>query len=310
MTDDRLHRWLEPVDQPLTPDSAFAAALLDELGAELGFASTASATVPAGRTRRARPTAWEPRTARRRWDLLLVAALHTAGSIRIAIRPDHPQVSLSDAPAVGFDRDVADALAAHLDVAAAVVIEDVGTMLEIDRTASWDAALPSVGIELVDPATFLATDPYYAWSRYVVVADGGPTTLEELATSPVCAVSGDAGTAWLRGNRLGARSPITTTVIERSTDEACFAALDSGDAVALVTAQLSDADLQVRAGVQVIGGPDPEPRPIVVRREQDGGPDPGSLLEALDGALTEMRADGTLTRLSQSRFGGADLTTP
>ena len=78
----------------------------------------------------------------------------------------------------------------------------------------------------------------------------------------------------------------------------------------MVTARWSDADIQVRAGIKVIGGPDAEPRSVIVRRADGAGPDPTDLLVALDGALEAMHQDGTLTRLSQSRFGGVDMTTP
>src|SRR5690349_9425503 len=37
MTDDRLRRWLESAEQPMSPDPEFAAALHDELRGELGF---------------------------------------------------------------------------------------------------------------------------------------------------------------------------------------------------------------------------------------------------------------------------------
>jgi ABC-type amino acid transport substrate-binding protein len=83
--------------------------------------------------------------------------------------------------------------------------------------------------------------------------------------------------------------------------------LASGEAVAAVTAWLSDADLQVLGDVRVIGGPDAEPRSAVVHRQSSVTRE---LLDAVDDALVSMRADGTLKRLSQSRFGGADLTTP
>jgi ABC-type amino acid transport substrate-binding protein len=86
--------------------------------------------------------------------------------------------------------------------------------------------------------------------------------------------------------------------------------LQSGAAVAAVTAELSDADLQVRSDIRVIGGPGPEPRPVIVHHSHVGGPDTTELLRAIDDALAAMRADGTLTRLSQNRFGGSDLTRP
>jgi ABC-type amino acid transport substrate-binding protein len=40
----------------------------------------------------------------------------------------------------------------------------------------------------------------------------------------------------------------------------------------------------------------------------DGGPDAKDVLRSVDAALDRMRDDGTLARISQSRFGGADLS--
>ena len=124
-------------------------------------------------------------------------------------------------------------------------------------------------------------------------------------------MAGDPSDAWLRGGYDGSTpSPSTPSVITRSDDTGCLAALTAGEAIGALTAHLSDADLQVLGDVRVIGGPDAEPRSAVVRRPTGPDPDPGSLLAAVDAAFDAMRADGTLTRLSQSRFGGADLTTP
>ena len=104
--------------------------------------------------------------------------------------------------------------------------------------------------------------------------------------------------------------PNSMTIMTRPTDVDCLAAVSSGAAVAAVTAQLSAADLQIRSDVRVIGGPSPEPRSAIVSRSPRSGGDPSDLLQAVDDALAGMRADGTLPRLSQSRFGGIDLTTP
>jgi len=87
-------------------------------------------------------------------------------------------------------------------------------------------------------------------------------------------------------------------------------ALSEGSAAGAVTARLSDADIAVRPGVRVLDpGPVPESRVAIVPRLQ-GGDGRSTLLEAIDAVFQSMHADGTLTRLSQNRFGGADLTQP
>src|SRR5439155_8354987 len=119
----------------------------------------------------------------------------------------------------------------------------------------------------------------------------------------ICAVAGDPSALWLRGGYGGGSggstsTPATTSIITRPTDADCLTALAAGDAVAAMTAHLSDADLQVRTDIRVIGGPDAEPRSVLVHGLVGGGSDAGGLLAAVDDALAAMRADGTLTRLS------------
>jgi ABC-type amino acid transport substrate-binding protein len=145
----------------------------------------------------------------------------------------------------------------------------------------------------------------------VVGAASTAASIQDVAAGPICAVADDASMDWLLGGYGAAASTAaTSSVITRPSDADCLNAIDTGDAVAFLTARLSDAELQVLADIRVIGGPDAEPRPVLVRRRTGSEADPADLLAALDGALAAMRADGTLTRLSQSRFGGADLTRP
>jgi cystine transport system substrate-binding protein len=238
----------------------------------------------------------------------LLDAIRGSGQIRIAVRPDHPQAPIGGA-ATGFDTDVAAELARRLGFRPDIVIVDVQTMLGPDQH-TWDVALPSTADWLIATPPFLRSTPYYAWPhRLVVAVDSTANGIKDLATGPICAIAGDPSESWLRGGYGGtSSSPATTTVITRSTDADCLAALAAGDAVAAVTAQLSDAELQVLGTISVIGGPDAEPRSALVHAQTGVEPDSTSLLAAVDDALAAMRADGTLTRFSQSRFGGADLS--
>ncbi|HEY4571120.1 MAG TPA: transporter substrate-binding domain-containing protein, partial [Kribbella sp.] len=134
--------------------------------------------------------------------------------------------------------------------------------------------------------------------------------IQDVAVGPICAVAGDPSEAWLRGGYAGSSSsPVARSVITLQTDADCLSALASGTAVAAVTAWLSDADIHALADVRVIGGPDAESRSVVVHRSSPTAADPSDLLSAVDDAFVSMRTNGTLTRLSRSRFGGFDLTT-
>jgi L-cystine transport system substrate-binding protein len=336
MTDDRLRRWLEAGEQPLNPDPDFAVVLRDELRQELGFIPTGGARQDPRYVRRVRA-----RDRRGPAHLLLVAALVVAsvgaaavagalvertseqaqdlltqvresGRIRIAVRPDHPQFSGSGQPTAGFDIDVASALADHLGVRDDIVVIDAAAIQSGEDDDLWDVALPSVAVSELDSTRFLVSSPYYRWPHRLVVAETATATgATDLAGEPICAVAGDAGERWLRGEYGDtASTPVTTRIVTRASDDDCLSGLAAGEVVAVVTAKLSDADLQVRPGIKVIGGPEPEPRAVIARRATDVAADPTDLLRAIDDALAGMRRDGTLTRLSQNRFGGADLTAP
>lgn len=335
MTDDRLQRWLEAAGEPLTPDSSFADALRRDLRVELGFERAPRGwSSPARRTRlRSRPAS------RARTVLLIAAAVALAalgvvgiagtlqdesaptdspgllaaararGELRIAVRPDHPQAPIGGATAVGFDVDVANELARRLGLRPALVIVPIDEMLETDGAAHWDLALPSVATWQIGPS-FAASTPYYYWPHRLVVAVESPALdVDDVAGQPICAVTGDAGELWLEGQYPGAPgAPVTSDVVTADSDDACRSALDDGTVAAFVTARLSDAELDVRDDLRVIGGPPHEPRAAVVAGAA-GTPGAPDLLAEIDRALDQMRADGTLARLSGSRFGG-DLSTP
>ena len=341
MNDDGLHRLLDSAARPRLPDPDFAATLLADLGDELGFAGTGRVR-PVGAVARRRSGRSGP-ARRRPLDLLLIAViavgvagglvvgagairerlgppaqvnlladLRRTGHVRIAIRPDHPQFTIGGQTATGFDADVAAELARRLGLTPDLVIEDEASMIQQRHGEAWDIALPSVPIWTIDPSAFLASVPYYRWPHLLIVpTSSSAAAVQDVAAGPVCAVAGDAGLSWLTGSYGGASaSPVSLAAVTRTTDDECLALLASGGAVAAVTAHLSAADIAVRADVRIIGGPMPEPRAAILPRQRANGEDASELLQVIDDAIAAMRADGTLTRLSQRRFGGEDLTAP
>lgn len=333
MNDDRLHRWLEAAEQPLEPNPVFGAELRETLRWELGFR-------PIGNVLPKVPPSRGALRRRRSPELLLVAAflvvggvglaivsaggrdlphpqldlladLQRSGQIRVAVRPDFPQVSVSGQP-VGFDVDVAGGLAGRLRLAPVIVSIGADVMVTNQSDHGWDVALPSIATWRVDTSRFVVSSPYYRWRHRLVVPDTSTAvSAADLSGLAICAVAGDEGQAWLLGESGGtAASLVTSRIVTRATDDDCLAALAAGDVSAIVTADLSDADIQVQPGIKVIGGPDPEPRAAVLRRLAGNAPDPSALLRAIDDAIAAMRSDGTLVRLSETRFGNTDLVAP
>jgi ABC-type amino acid transport substrate-binding protein len=336
--ESRLIRSLRHLDGLDDPDPAFLDRLYKDAVAEIGLGQTARPV--AGRVAGASPRLRALRGGRRRWPLLLIAALVVtgtvgalavgalrerapteradlltqidgAGRIVIAVRPDHPQFSVAGQVATGFDVDVAQELARRLAVTPNVVVEPADQMLSPTDTNGWDIALPSVASWTIPASRYVASRPYYYWPHLLVVPETSPARgIAQLGTGMVCAVTSDGGEAWLRGQYDGAPAADPgLTVVTRPSDDDCLAMLSSGDAVAVVTAELTGGDLQIRGGLRSIGGPEAEPRVVVLRTSDGERPDPSRLMTAIDQALDAMRRDGTLTRLAENRFG-EDLTNP
>ena len=227
--------------------------------------------------------------------------LQSLGTVRIAVSPD--------GAADSFDADVARALAERLGLPVTMV--PVATTDLTGSSASWDVALPAAPEWSLDRDDFMVTEPYYAWSRAVLVPVGsGATSLADVQGQPICAVAGDLGERWLMGAlsspgpSLASVPPLPSAMILRDNDAACLAALEEDTVRAVVTASMSPADVAGRTDLRSVASLPPEPRAIVVSRD---GPDPSAFIRAIEDTLDDMQRDGTLGRYSTSRFG-ADLT--
>jgi ABC-type amino acid transport substrate-binding protein len=234
----------------------------------------------------------------------LLSRVQASGSIRIAVRPDHPQFTRAGAGIVGFDVDVAREIASSLGVRADIVPLAVSDIVGRPN-AGWDLALPSIDVASIDPGRFGASTPYYSWPHLLLAPESsGLRRAADLAGRRVCAVEGDPGKAWLEG---GARAGIETVVVSMASDDACLTALTSGDVEALVTATWAPADLAVHPSlIELDGGPSSERRAVIATTASD----PARLLDRIDAAFAEMRSNGTLALLSERDFGSDLTTTP
>lgn len=329
MTDERMNDLLRVVGQPADADPVFLERLYGELAVELGF-----------RRREARPAVRQRRTPRR-W--LLAAAmlmLTLAGSALVAgtavrlledrSRPDmleavrgdgvlHAIVGTSSPQARpawreeligGFDIDVAEELARRMELVADVrPVADADMLVADDWQLAFVPWLPST-----TTARYLRSAAIYYWPVHVVLrGDSAFGSLAELDGTDICVVTGSSGEAWLASDFDGPSAtfiqrPPDAAAVTSPDDESCLDALAEGSVAAIVTADLGPAELAVRGDIRVLGGP-------VLTEERGAIVDPGwgdvdAFLDAVDAAIEAARADGTLTDLARSRFGGHDLSAP
>jgi polar amino acid transport system substrate-binding protein len=238
----------------------------------------------------------------------LLADVQARGVIRIAVRPDRPQVVAPGGARSGFDVDVATEIGPRLGLRVELVFTPVEQMLA--GHGDWDIAMPSSAVE---PGAFATTAPYYDWPVRLIVP-GGSTAVGpgDLSAATICVVAGSGGEAWLDGRFRGtsvtpvAVPPTPSTVHRLATDEACAADVDAGASAAFITAGWSDADLAARPALQRVGeAVFTEARPVIAMH---GERDPAGLIAKIDRVLATMVSDGTLADFSRSRFGGFDLS--
>jgi ABC-type amino acid transport substrate-binding protein len=234
----------------------------------------------------------------------LLTRVRESGVARMAVRPDHPQIVGATVGLDGFDVDVALELGRRLGVRADILPTYASEMLASGAEPTLDLLLPSIGTSAIDPARFARSVPYYWWPHYLVVsAASGRSAIDDLAGQAICAVGGDVGESWLRGE--GGDVPIDgSVVVIRASDAECLAALADGAVAGVVTAHMGPADLAARPTLVALRGPPAEPRAVIAALADR----PGSLMAEVDAAIGELLVDGTLTRLSRNRFGGYDLT--
>jgi polar amino acid transport system substrate-binding protein len=243
----------------------------------------------------------------------LAARVQASGALRMAIRPDFPQVTLAGGTYGGFDSDVAKELARRLGLRAEIVATPRDQILAGDLSDAWDIAFPSEAVPAPAAGRFQATRPYYYWPVLLLVTATSTATLPgDLSGQTVCVVAGSGGAAWLDGrppSSVTSAAPPPANVRSKplKDDAACLADLAAGASAAALTATLTTADLAARPALRSLGPVFVESRSIIARLE---GPDPTSLITRIDSALADARADRTLTSLSQRRFGGVDLSAP
>lgn len=235
------------------------------------------------------------------------ARIRLTGVLRVATDASYPPFSAVDANGdlFGFDIDLAEALGRRLGVR--VEFENIAydALLAAVVSGRNDAVISAFAPQpdKLDEAAF--TRPYFVSGTVAVVKEGGGRKTEE----------GRSWTDWARGLRLAveygaggdvaarqwARQVASVTVLPKPTAQEALNTLLNGDAdAALVDAVTAYEFLRSHPGLALAGPPvEAEPYAIAVSARSR------ELLPALNRALAELEADGTLPDLRAKWFGEA-----
>ena len=241
----------------------------------------------------------------------LLATLHAAGRIRIAVTTGSPQVRSPGSGLDGFDLDVARAIGQRLGLAVEIDAVDPAVIEAGGWGGHWDLAIDSAVSTNRRAATLLVGSPYYARSAALVVTDGSSIRdLAGLAGARVCTVRGSLAERWADGTldlagTTAAAVPAQLQTVSADSSSACLAAVGDGSATAFVADWVEEvnpsrAGLTTLAQVPFTGIVAPAADPAI--------PGSDALLAEVDRVVAALRADGTLRSLSERRFGGRDLT--
>lgn len=229
------------------------------------------------------------------------------GRLRVGYLGTFPQ---TQGPS-GFDIDVATEVARRLGVTLELVRTTDREVTGGGWTDRFDVAIASTIVSPASQRTLEFSTPYYFRPAMVtLVRSSGVVSLDGLAGGTVCALEDSPGAQWLAGT-LGiasattvARPPANVTVRSVSSDSQCTAA--------------HVGDIAWDAYVSDQPGPAPGstylrlPTPVFTEQlafALDGKASDPALLARLDRIVADMRADGTLRRISVADFG-VDLSLP
>ncbi len=231
-----------------------------------------------------------------------------------------PSDVLTTAEMKGFDVDVAAELGKRLGVETCLVTVDWAIITAGNWADKWDISVGSMTVTTGRQKIFEFTGPYYYVPAGVAVTkDSGITSIDELASKPICVAESTDYEAWAMNDPSAPNSvpedswlvkpPADMQVISQSTDQECAQAIQAGrkefSAYATATGVI---DSNIADGLPVVQLGDPiflEPDAVAIDKAHSE--DITSLVSTLDGFIKAMHEDGTLTTLSKKWFD-EDLT--
>jgi polar amino acid transport system substrate-binding protein len=249
----------------------------------------------------------------------LLAAVRQRHTLIVSTDANYaPQSYLrSDGTWVGFDVDVAREIAKRLHVAVQFEDSNFDIVTAGSWHGQWDVNIDSMAVTTERKKSLLFTAPYYfVPAGFVVNKKSAVQSIAQLTGARVGVGSATTYLAYLTKQLPGDVEPIlvlppaNVKSVPYITDQLALQdlALGSGKHLDAVLTAIPTAIAAIKAGEPLRILPQAvffEDDAIALDRHAENEPEP--LLSAIDGSLSEMLRDGTLSRLSKKYFG-ADLT--
>ncbi|MGG5798031.1 amino acid ABC transporter substrate-binding protein [Edwardsiella tarda] len=226
-----------------------------------------------------------------------LAAIQAAGSIKFGTEGTYPPYTYHDASGklVGFDVDIARAVAAKMGVKPEFVEGRWDGLIAGLSAKRYDAVINQVGITPERQAKFAFSDPYITSKAVLIVRDNNAQIKSFADLRDQKAAQSLTSNYAKLAQKYGAEL-VPTDGFNQSLE-----LVISGRAVATLNDNLSYLDFRQHkpnAPLKVVAvaeqGADSA---ILVRKDQP------QLVQALNQALSEIRADGTYHTISQRYFG-------
>ncbi len=231
----------------------------------------------------------------------LWARVQRSGVWRVGLDPSFPPFeSLDEAgQIVGYDVDLARAIAARWGVTVMFHSIAFDSLLEAVRAGQVDAAISALPVEPRRARDVAYSAPYFEAGLMLVVRADGKEEIRQVADLAGKRLAVEWGSAGdVEGRALGRRLANLTLLSFARPDEALQAVAEGRADAALVDGVSAWQFAGREAGVRLLGGAVvSDPYVIVLPIGSPG------LLRAVNEALAELQADGTLAALRRKWFG-------
>jgi polar amino acid transport system substrate-binding protein len=228
-----------------------------------------------------------------------------------------PGDALTTAEMQGFDVDVAIAVGEGLGVETCFATPNWDVITAGNWVDKWDVSIGSMTITTDRQKVLDFSVPYYYTPAvFAVPADTEYASVDDLAGQAICAGASTTYEVWLNQGDMGlpassiyAQPPAGITIVPLDTDQECAQAMAAGreDFAAYITSQtVVNANIAAGLPVKQLGSP-VFSEDLAPSYDKSSTLSTDSLRAQVDGIITGMHNDGTLTSLSMKWFG-EDIT--
>ncbi|HEX2994189.1 MAG TPA: transporter substrate-binding domain-containing protein [Anaerolineales bacterium] len=224
-----------------------------------------------------------------------------------------PADAYTTAEMQGFDVDVAKAIGDRLGVETCFPTPPWDAITAGNWQGKWDISVGSMTITTSRQKILDFSIPYYYSSAVIAVrVDSGITELSQLDGKILCVATSTTYEQWLNRDMEGLGLPKSAiyaqapnvSIITLETDHECAQAIAAGreDFIGFVTSELIvDSDIANGIPVVKLGGPVFYER-LVAAFDKSSSLSTETLRAEVDKFLTQMHADGSLTKISKQWF--------